>query len=398
MTTPELLDVPLPARLDALRTAAAEAADGRAAAALLEQVLGLCAQHYGAESDEAACAASDLGDAYTALGQYEDAQAWYERARHHFEADPASPDVANMLNKLGETFIRRGTPEEAIERFARAEAIMTALLAPFRADVAGGDLAPQSTPEAAAVPPEADLIFVQAVVGHGEALRLCGHYARAEALQRRAVRLAATRFGPDHPARAEALTSLGANLKYQARYDEAEANYRAAYAILRAAHGEAHVALAPVLYNIGGAYHGRGQYAEGVPYVRRALALHEAHHGPDHPVTALYATQLAALLEGTGAAEEAEALYRRAVALLERHFGRTHRDVAMNLNNLGALALARGDAAEAEQLYREALTIKEAVLGPEHPDVGTTLANLGFLYRQQGRGAAAAVYFLTQNF
>src|SRR5690606_9565614 len=163
--------------------------------------------------------------------------------------------------------IRRGTPEESVDLYARAEAIMTDLLAPFRADIAAGDLAPLPTPEAAAVPPEADLILVQAVTGHGEALRLCGHYARAEALQRRAVRLAETRFGSGHPAQADALTGLGANLKYQARYDEAEANYRAAYAILEAANGAAHVSLAPLLYNLGGAYHGRGQYAEGVPYV-----------------------------------------------------------------------------------------------------------------------------------
>src|SRR5262245_45850703 len=96
-----------------------------------------------------------------------------------------------------------------------------------------------------------------------------GLYAQAEPIYRRALELAESAFGAEHPEVAVVLNNLAVLYKYTGNFDEAEALYRRALAITEQVMGTDHLSLATLYHNLGGLEHARGRYAMGETHARR---------------------------------------------------------------------------------------------------------------------------------
>jgi len=223
----------------------------------------------------------------------------------------------------------------------------------------------------------------------GLLLRTKSLLAQAEPLMRRALAIAETSFGSDHPAVAPHLNNLAELLLATNRLAEAEPLMRRALTIDEASFGPSHPEVATDLNNLAQLLQHTSRLAEAEPLMRRALSINEASFGPDHPTVAIRLNNLAELLRDTGRLAEAEPLYRRALAILEASFGPVHPTVAISLNNLAQLLRHTNRLAEPEPLYRRALAIHEASFGPGHPDVAIGLNNLALLLQATNRLAEA---------
>lgn len=225
-----------------------------------------------------------------------------------------------------------------------------------------------------------------ALSARGEAARLAGRWAEAEAAQREALALADRVFGPGSRKAAAVAHNLAVTYKYTGRFDEAEALYQRALAAATDAGDTAFLAV--ICHNIGGLAHARGAPAHGEPWARRAVELREA--GGDDPL-ALAADRgaLAAVLIGLGRHEEAEQLLEQAAHTFTAMLGPDHHEVGVVAGNLAALALARGELDVAEVHARRALAIKAAALGSANPELAPTLTTLGTIRRRRGDQAEA---------
>ena len=216
-----------------------------------------------------------------------------------------------------------------------------------------------------------------------------GRYADAEPLYQRSLAIREKALGPEHPDVAESLNNLAEVYRVQGRYADAEPFYQRSLAIMEKALGPEHPRVAASLKGLANLYVEQGRYADAEPLYQRSLVINEKVLGPEHPDTAASLDNLAVFYDKQGRYAEAELLYQRSLAINEKARGREHPDTAKSLNNLAILYYEQGRYAEAESLHQRSLAIREKVLGPEHPDTAASLDNLAILYDEQGRYATA---------
>ena len=174
------------------------------------------------------------------------------------------------------------------------------------------------------------------------------------------------------------MNQLGQYYQARAQLQSAEPLMRRALAIAESSQGPDHPNVAIRLNNLAGLLRATNRLAETEPLYRRALAIFESSYGLDHPNVASCLNNLAELLRATNRLAEAEPLYRRALAIDEASYGLDHPKVATDLNNLAALLQATNRLAEAEPLYRRGLVILwefQRQTGHEHPNFQVVLAN-----------------------
>jgi tetratricopeptide (TPR) repeat protein len=253
---------------------------------------------------------------------------------------------------------------------------------------------------------------------------LCGNYAAAEPLYRRA--LETWRAGGEDLERdlASPMINLAALYRALGRYAEAERLYTAALPMLepdtsrirndlaelyraegkyKAAESMARAALeisardggvgsagvAAALHTLAAVYGDLHRHDDALTLLERCLRIRERLFGPEHPLSVATLGNIAVSLIAQGRLAEAEPLARRVLEIRQKTLGREHPDVAVSLNNLAQVARLQGRYIEAEPLYRRALTIWEKKLGPDHPAVANGLCNLADFYHERGRESAA---------
>ncbi len=204
-------------------------------------------------------------------------------------------------------------------------------------------------------------------------------YGNAEPLMRRALAIAETSYGPDHPNVATCLNNLAQLLQATNRLKNAEPLMRRALAIDEKACGRDHPSVARDLNNLASLLRDTNRLKEAEPLMRRALAIAEKSYGPDHPEVATRLNNLALLLQSTNRLKDAEPLMCRALAIAEKSYGPDHPNVGIDLNNLASLLQATNRLKDAEPLMRRALAIDEKSYGADHPQVATRLNNLALL-------------------
>ncbi len=268
---------------------------------------------------------NNLGIIRSDRGEYDEAQAAYERALGLQEGALGLEHVivARTMNNLGLLRFRVGDYEGALSLFERALAVREKLLGPEHPDVA------------------------ISLVTLGSLLREMGDDPRARALLERALAIRERALGRDHPYVAAVLGQLG------------DLHTRA---------GELDLA--------------RGLY-------ERALAIQEKALGVEHPSFAATLTSLGEVLGLLGEGQAARRALERAVALRERTHSADHPHVAESLSHLADLLWAQGDTAGARNHHERALAIREKALGPHHPLVAQSLVAIGGLDLATGDTAAA---------
>ena len=106
-----------------------------------------------------------------------------------------------------------------------------------------------------------------------ETLHQQKQYPQAVIAAEKAVRLAETRFGPNHEFLARSLSGLGLFNEDQGRYPEAERSYLRALAIYETTRGPDHLDIATILSRLGSVAAHQERYAEAEAYYGRSLEI-----------------------------------------------------------------------------------------------------------------------------
>ena len=218
-------------------------------------------------------------------------------------------------------------------------------------------------------------------------------YAKAKAATERALKIAESALGSDHPTVAVYLNNLGAVLRTVGDFAEAKASYERAISIGQKTFGPDHHQVAAYLSNLGGVLRDLGDFVGAKAAIERALKIDEKVFGAHSPDVATDVNNLGTVLASLGDLTGAKTAFERAFKIDEESLGIDHPEVATDLNNIGSVLTDLGDFTEAKAAFERALKIAEKQLGPDHPKVAISLNNIGRLARKQGDlGLAKGVY------
>ena len=181
----------------------------------------------------------------------------------------------------------------------------------------------------------------------------------------------------------------GMYLMTRAEFAEAKKAVGRALAIAETAYGPNHPTVAIRVNNLGGVLRDLGDLAGAKAHFERALAIGEATLGPNHPKVAIRVNNLGLVLKDLGELAGAKACFERSLAIDEAAYGPNHPKVAIRVNNLGSVLQDLGDLAAAKAHFERALTIDEAAYGPDHPTVARDTNNLGSVLKDLGDLAGA---------
>jgi tetratricopeptide (TPR) repeat protein len=320
---------------------------------------------------DAAVFRATLGEAYRALGRFDQAAGCCQAALQLGLADPAvhnnlglalqalgrhdqaadafraalrlRPDDATAHTNLGAALRAADAKDQALVHFRRAVAIDPAL-APARTNL--GQLLLDLGRAAEALPNCQQAVVLQPDLPEahnnlGNAYRALGRYPEAQRCYEEAIRL--------NPALAHAHVNLGLALQQQGHWDEALPSFRRA--------AELNPGSLPVLALLAEAGVDREQFDEAIGCYQKMLAI--------DPSLAAAHNALGWLLQEEGLLEEAGEHLRAALRLRP--------DLAIAHVNLGGVHEKRGDFAAAETCFRAAVADADAG--------GPALARLAMLLR-----------------
>ncbi len=296
---------------------------------------------------------------YSALGMYDEALEYAERAVRQRRAEPetALASLAESHAQLAEVLHLRGDYDGA-ERHIRAALSIRRGLQPA---------------DPAAVAHSLNRL--------GRVHRHRGEHEAAESLYHAALAFRAE-LGGDHPEMIVGLNNLAAVLAAGERFDEAEGIYRDVVEAQRRRLTGDHPELAITLSNLGALYWTTGDFAAAEPLLREALDINVGVFGPDHPDVAASLSNLSWLLLENDAVSEAVEMRRRALAIARTSMGDEHVQTAMMAHNLATLLETVGNLDEAGALYREA---GETLQHAGHHLASRPLAALGTLLARTGQ-------------
>ena len=350
-----------------------------------EEALATQEQHYGPNNPDIAGVLNNLGNAWRALGDARKAVSSYERAlailEQGYQEVPNHPEMAATLNNLGNAWRDLGEAHKAVNFYERALAILEQ----------GYQEAPNH-PEMAATLNN----LGNAWRDLGEAHKAVNFYERALAILEQGYKEL-----PNHSEIAATLNNLGEAWRALGDVRKAVSSYERALAILEQGYQETpnHPEIAGTLNNLGMAWYALGEARKAVSFFERALAVREqvCKEAPNHPDIASTLNNLGAAWSALGDARKAVSFLERALAIYEQVYkeASNHPDIASTLNNLGNASSTLGKASKAVNFYGRALAILEQVYkeDPNHPVIAGALNNLGMAWSALGDTRKAVSFF-----
>ena len=277
--------------------------------------------------------------------------------------------AAHLLTRLAWTESQR-THYATAERLAR-EALQTA------------DALVGTPPDSAAALEAAEVRSTLSILSYRR-----GAYRDAEAFERATLATRERWLGPRHPLVALSLSNLAKLLEDRGGpLGEALALTDRALALRRAIGGDSSLAVLTSRSNRSAVLRGLGRHAEAVREAERAYATARAVYGEAHGATAYARYNLATALDAAG--RPAAAHYAGALASHEALWGREHPYTAYVLVPYARFLLARGEARRALALARPAVAARRAALGPGTWLLADAERTLGEALAQTGRPAEA---------
>lgn len=236
---------------------------------------------------------------------------------------------------------------------------------------------------------QAQQVSVEQLGQDVERLFRAGKHADGIALADKALALAESSLGPDHPEVGHALHRLGVLHRAQGRLDVAEQFARRALTVMEKARGPRHADVAKAIGGLASVARARGDMAGAQALDHRALEIYENALGREHPDVAIALNNLGGSYFSQGKYDVAEPLWRRALAIRTKAFGETHAEVGQSLYQLGIVRWLRADRADAETFLLRAMKVEADTIGTEHPSHARTMVTLAGVYREMGREAEA---------
>jgi tetratricopeptide (TPR) repeat protein len=207
----------------------------------------------------------------------------------------------------------------------------------------------------------------------------------AAPLAQRALALARSEAGEDHPVTAASLVNLAQISIVLGNFDEGEALLKRAIAIREKTLGVEHPDTVASIFGLAETYSAQNRYdKDPEPHYRRALAAAEKI-APEEPGAAEILASLAAYYHIKGRDTEAEPLINRALPIFQKTLGPDDSATVKTLGLMGLVQNRLGRYAEAETLFKRALTMAEARFGPEADETILIVDHLMRFYITKGR-------------
>ena len=330
-----------------------------------------------------AVAAHALATIYQFQGQHDRASALFLEAKRILETQGPSPQLASILDGLGELRFEQGRWTEAEALLNQAVSLDRRLRGekdPFTMIAAGhlGELysAQGRMKEGEALLQQAIEVFRTSksvstetlaitLEGLARAYIIEGRYAQAEPLLQEALELN-RKLGDMHPALADSLLALGTLYRVEGDRARAEPLLKKAARIYEAA-GDPHLGAA--ISELGVIAIQEGKYAIAREALTRTIAIFEKSLGRDHPTLAMAQARLAEAYLGERNFAEAQPLIERSLAVLRRSLGESHFELAGPLLIAARIEAQQHHTAAADSYYRQALNVYRQTLAGDHPQL-----------------------------
>jgi eukaryotic-like serine/threonine-protein kinase len=296
---------------------------------LLDQGAKRVGTELGSDPQLQAAMAEDIGEAYVALGLYDQAQPLLERALHLVGSSEgqSSPDYADDLSNLASDYRLMG-------QFAKAEPL-------FRRAVALNETAHGAN----------SLPVAQNLGSLGECLYLEDNDLAAEPILRRA--LAIDRSQPQSSLDG-ARNYLALLLERKGEYPEAGILLRESVAITARSEGTQSQNYLVSLHNLAGAQIDMGDLDGAAKSEQEVLATRRRIWGPSHPDTAYSLNNLGWIYLELGRWQDAEPLLRENLEVIRKAEIVPGVRYANDLGNWGRVLEQKGDLSGASQAFAEA--------------------------------------------
>ena len=219
----------------------------------------------------------------------------------------------------------------------------------------------------------------------GRVYQSLGLYQRAAQLLEKALDIARSNLGSEHPDVAKYELALAWLYRFQGRGKEAIPLCRSALAIMEKTPGTAPTDVARALHTMAVLLRDKGDYEEARTLFEKSRAIYEKALGPEDVQVAYSYYHQGWLFKLIGNLTEAKRSYERALSIMEKTLPPDHPDLAWCLNDLSVVYDNMGDYDSARQLLERSLATKEKVYGPDHPAIAATLKNLGVVLWRMGK-------------
>jgi CHAT domain-containing protein/tetratricopeptide (TPR) repeat protein len=220
-------------------------------------------------------------------------------------------------------------------------------------------------------------------------LKGAGDVFGARDILRKAVSLADSALGPDHPASLLAACNLGNVLSNTGELAEAKALLSRAVASQERLLGRGHEDTLTSLNNLAEVLSALGENAEATELLREVLDAQKKAKGPESMVALITANNLASTLSALGEFREAREILEGSLEAIARALGEAHPETLGFANNLAVLMAEMGDYGGARELLERTLAAQEREMPEGHPLILRTRGNLAAALSASGDHAAA---------
>ena len=195
-----------------------------------------------------------------------------------------------------------------------------------------------------------------------------GRYPDAEALARESIATRQRRLGPEARDTLGSIHQLSAILLSEGHFIEAEQQDRKMLEVCSRVLGPEDPITLNFLANLALSLGDQGRAAESEQLYRKLLDTQIRIYGPEHPDTLITMTTLAHTISEEDRYDEADRMLRDGLKIKMKVFGAEHSETLWSMADLGMNLRLSGRLAEAEKLDRETLELRRKVLGAEHPE------------------------------
>jgi len=366
-------------------------------AEILDPAADKVAQAFAGDSEGEAVVRSVLGEAYTNLARYADAERELERA-WALQASVDHPDIeqtAAILHNLGAVVLERGDVARARDLLQQAwkqrsarlgdehrDTLATLSLLAFAKQLAGdvngatADIRAVLLVQERSLGPN-DRNTLESMCSLADMLGSAGKPEEALAVAHDAAGRATAQYGADTDLALMAASIEAELLQTLARFDEAASLLEQVVKGKEKLYGVGHPKTLVSLDLLARSLASFDQNERAIALSRTVVARATESLGERHAATLVYMNNLAQVLRQVGQFEEAEPIYRHVIALRRDMGGDRDPETLQAMGNLGLLLMQRDDPAEAMLLFREALDGLRSALPADHWMLGVAMLNLG---------------------
>ncbi|HNO77387.1 MAG TPA: serine/threonine-protein kinase [Phycisphaerae bacterium] len=330
---------------------------------MLGQAAKTAGEQLGDEPEVEAAIRDTLGQAYFALGEYEDAETQYDLAyalrEEHLGAQ--HPKTLNTASNLAILYVDQS-------RFEDAEALYRTTLANQR-EALGDD--------------HKDTITT--ALNYCYLLERLNRMDEAFPILEDTLQRSRIALGEDAPETLTAMNTLAVLHAKQGNYEAAEPLFRAYYEGALRVHGTDTPASLTAMHNLARIKESLGQVEAAEALMQQTLEGRIRVLGADHPDTVRCMGNLAGILRKLNRHDEAFALVADVYEKSKSKLGPDYYDTLRAEKDYANALDVRGEHVDAEPHYRSALEGFSRLIPDNHPEVHKTKAALGGCLVAQGR-------------